>query len=152
MPESSCSSDNILSVNCSFRLELYISLNPRSPHFAKFRRNTRTKASTTQFHRNGISFFNCTANGIWTETLMFMKVLLHFDGKQSHKKACYTVQPHVFGLPFTASHYCFGKVFPICNFPAFYFMHAYCPNGDGNQSSFGRVRYYFVNYRTFGRR
>ena len=27
-----------------------------------------------------------------------------------------------------------------------------CPNGDGNQSSFGRFRYYYVNYRTFARR
>ena len=26
-------------------------------------------------------------------------------------------------------------------------MHANCPNGDGNQSSFGRFRYYYVNYR-----
>ena len=40
---------------------------------------------------------------------------------------------------------CFGKVFPVWNFPAFYFMHANCPNRDGNQSSFGRFRYY-VNY------
>jgi len=48
--------------------------------------------------------------------------------------------------------YCFGKVFPVWNFPAFYFMHAYCPNEDGNQSSFGRFRYYYVNYRTFARR
>ena len=51
----------------------------------------------------------------------------------------------VVGLPFTASQYCFGKVFPVWSFPAFYFMHA---NGDGNQSSFGRFRYYYVNYRT----
>ena len=29
--------------------------------------------------------------------------------------------------------FCFGKVFPVWNFPAFYFMHANCPNGDGNQ-------------------
>jgi len=55
----------------------------------------------------------------------------------------------IFGLPFTASQYCFGKVFPVWSFPAFYFMHA---NGDGNQSSFGRFRYYYVNYRTFPRR
>jgi len=33
-----------------------------------------------------------------------------------------------------------------------YFMHANCPNGNGNQSSFGRFRYYYVNYRTFARR
>jgi len=31
-------------------------------------------------------------------------------------------------------------------------MHAYCPNGDGNQWSFGRFRYHYVNYRTFARR
>ena len=30
----------------------------------------------------------------------------------------------VFGLPFTASQYCFGKVIPVWSFPAFYFMHA----------------------------
>jgi len=53
-----------------------------------------------------------------------------------------------FGLPFTASQYCFGKVFPVWNVPAFCFMHANCPNGDGNQSNFGRFRYYYVNYRT----
>jgi len=58
----------------------------------------------------------------------------------------------VIDLPFTASQYCFGKIFPVWNFPAFYFMHAYCPNGDGNQSSFGRFRYHYVNYRTFARR
>ena len=54
--------------------------------------------------------------------------------------------------PWTASQYCFGKVFPVWNFPAFYLMHANCPNGDGNHSSFGRFRYYYVNYRTFARR
>ena len=48
--------------------------------------------------------------------------------------------------------YWFGKVFPVWYFPAFYFMHANCPNGDWNQSSFGRFRYYYVNYRTFARR
>ena len=53
---------------------------------------------------------------------------------------------------FVACQYCFGKVFPVWNFPAFYFMHANCPNGDGNQWSFGRFRYYYVNYRTFARR
>jgi len=53
----------------------------------------------------------------------------------------------VFGL-----QYCFGKVFPVWNFPAFYCMHANCPNGDGNQSSFGRSRYNYVNYQTFARR
>jgi len=31
-------------------------------------------------------------------------------------------------------------------------MHANSPNGDGNQPSFGRLRYYYVNYRTFARR
>ena len=36
--------------------------------------------------------------------------------------------------------------------PAFYCMHANCPNRYGNQSSFGRFRYYYVNYRTFARR
>jgi len=41
----------------------------------------------------------------------------------------------LFGLPFTASQYCFGKVFPVWNFHTFYFMHANCPNRDGNQSS-----------------
>ena len=41
------------------------------------------------------------------------------------------------GLPFTATQYCFGKVFPVWNFPACYFIHANCPNGDGNQSSLG---------------
>jgi len=56
-----------------------------------------------------------------------------------------------FGLPFTASQYCLGKVFPVWNFPAFYFMHANWPNEDGNQSSFGRFQYYYVNYRTFAR-
>jgi len=64
---------------------------------------------------------------------------------------CQHFLQHV-GLPFTASQYCFGKVFPVWNFPAFYFMHANCPNGDGNRSSFGRFRYYYVNYRTFARR
>ena len=58
----------------------------------------------------------------------------------------------IFGLPWTASQYCFGNIFPVWNFPAFYFMHANCPNGDGNQSSFRRFRYYYVNYRTFARR
>ena len=63
-----------------------------------------------------------------------------------------TVSQALFGLPWTASQYCFGKVFPVWNFPAFYFMHANCQNGDGNQSSFGRFRYYYVNYQTFARR
>jgi len=39
----------------------------------------------------------------------------------------------LFGLPFTASQYCVGKVFPVWSFPAFYFMHA---NGDGNGATF----------------
>jgi len=56
------------------------------------------------------------------------------------------------GLPWTASQYCFGKVFLVWNVPAFYFMHANCQNRDGNKSSFGRFRYYYVNYRTFVRR
>jgi len=60
---------------------------------------------------------------------------------------CYRL--YFIGLPWTASQYCFGKVFPVWSFPAFYFMHA---NGDGNQSSFGQIRYYYVNYRTFPRR
>ena len=59
----------------------------------------------------------------------------------------HTAYASLFGLPFTASQYCFGKVFPVWNVPAFCFIHADCPNGDGNQSSFGRFRYYYVNYR-----
>ena len=47
-----------------------------------------------------------------------------------------------------AVQYCFGMVFPVWNVPAFCSMHANCPNGDGNQSSFGRVRNHYVNYRT----
>ena len=31
-------------------------------------------------------------------------------------------------------------------------MYANCPNGHGNQSSFGRFRYYYVNHRTFAKR
>jgi len=31
-------------------------------------------------------------------------------------------------------------------------MHANCPNGEGNQSNFGRFRYYYVTYLTFARR
>ena len=46
----------------------------------------------------------------------------------------------------------FWKGISGLKFPCFYFMHANCPNGDGNQSSFGRFRYYYVNYRTIARR
>jgi len=65
------------------------------------------------------------------------------------RKVCFTPLPTYW---WTASQYCFGKVFAVWNSPAFYFMHANCPNGDGNQSSFKRFRYYYVNYRTFARR
>jgi len=46
----------------------------------------------------------------------------------------------------------FWKGISSLKFPFFLFMHANCPIGDGNQSSFGRFRYYYVNYRTFARR
>ena len=46
----------------------------------------------------------------------------------------------------------FWKCISGLKFHCFYFMHANCPNGDRNQSSFGRFRYYNVNYRTFVRR
>jgi len=97
---------------------------------------------------------------LWTEKLMTSRsFFIIFTSFQGH--ICFNISgislslfPSLvlFGLPFMASQYCFGKVFPIWSFPAFYFMHANCPNGDGNQSSFGRFRYYYVNYRTFLRR
>ena len=44
---------------------------------------------------------------------------------------------HLFNLYYWlavhGNQYCFGKIFPVWNVPTFYFMHANCPNGDGNQ-------------------
>jgi len=56
--------------------------------------------------------------------------------------------PYIFGLPFTASQYCFGKVIPVWSFPAFFL----CMRTGRAHLSFGRFRYYNVNYRTFLRR
>jgi len=52
---------------------------------------------------------------------------------------------HFYWLAVHGKPVLFWKGISGLQFPAFYFMHA---NGDGNHSSFGRFRYYYVNYRT----
>ena len=109
--------------------------------------NTVSVVSGPCWHKNGTTIsFHAFNNYFAFFTNTFFQIIV------CGMHAFFYIWGEVFGLPFTASQYCFGKVFPVWNFSAFYFMHANCPNGDGNQSSFGRFRYYYVNYRTCARR